>query len=206
MTVISPTIPESIKRPLQSRPRRRLFTIEEYERAGEAGVFRPDERLELIEGEIITKMSPQRTPHAVCIELGTTALQQAYGKGFRVRIQLPLNIGLNSQPEPDFAVIPGQPRDSLGEHPREAVLVLEIADTTLSMDTGRKAALYASAGIPEYWVLDLKNRKLILYRDPMDATSKSSAANYQSVQTLTEKESVQPEGSTQRIRVADLLP
>lgn len=124
------------------------FTREEYDRMVAAGVFAPDARLELLEGEIIN-MPPQKSRHATAVRLIEDALRAAFLAGFDVRTRLPLSLGDYSEPEPDVAVVKGSPRDSRDAHPSSALLVVEIAETSLDYDRRRKLPVYVRAGIPE---------------------------------------------------------
>ena len=126
-------------------PQRRLWTRAEFERIADAGVFGPEERLELIEGEIIVKVT-QNSPHTTSMNLTAEALRPIL-TGLYIRIQLPLNMGASSQPEPDFAFVEGSIRDYAQAHPTTAVLVVEISDSTLVYDRRTKAGLYARAGV-----------------------------------------------------------
>lgn len=143
----------------------RLWSRQEYERLAAQGVFAPGERVELIEGEIVA-VTPQGTLHAAAIMLVQAALLQVFQTGHVVCVQLPLALGLRSMPEPDFAVVPGSPRNYRDAHPTTAVLVVEVADTTLEFDRIEKSSMYAAAGILDYWVLNLVDRVLEVYRDP----------------------------------------
>ena len=144
----------------------RRFTRAEYHRAAEVGVFAPDERLELLWGRVVTKMSPMSRLHARAIRRASGVLEEAFGEGYDVQEQLPLAHGA-SEPEPDISIVPGTP-DQYTDHPAcsDAVLVVEISDTSLRFDRGTKAALYAEAGVRDYWVLNLTNRTLEVFRDP----------------------------------------
>jgi len=188
-------------------PRRRLWTYKEFERAGELGLFGPDERLELIEGEIIRKVAPQLTPHAVASGLVEHALAGICPQHCHVRNQKPLKIGAKSGPEPDIAVVRGSLRDYLSSHPTSAELIVEVADSSLRLDRGAKASLYARAGVPEYWILDLTNRVLEVSREPAAMTEQPLRHHYRSIIRLTENDHVTaiiaPETS---ISVAELLP
>lgn len=187
-------------------PQVRLWTREEYYRMAEAGIFAPDERVELIEGEIVA-MAAQGSLHATAVQLAPEALRVAFGGGFQVRSQLPLSLGAHSEPEPDAAVVPGAPRDYADAHPTMALLVVEVADETLAFDRGRKASLYAKAGIPEYWVLNLPERVLKVHRDPGPLPGRPSEYGYRSVRRFAPPESVTPLApATGSVRMADLLP
>src|SRR5205823_8065761 len=129
------------------KPRRKTrWTYDEYYRMADAGVFR-DRHVELINGEII-EMPPQGEPHYVTILLSAKAVQAAFGNGYVVRTQAPLRTGVDEEPEPDLAVVIGDIRDTLSTgRPRSALLVIEVAITTLDFDLGEKAEIYAGAGI-----------------------------------------------------------
>lgn len=145
----------------------RRWTREEYERLVEQGFFHPEERLELVDG-VIFEMTPQSSYHATGVRLTERILHPLYEHGFDIRSQMPLALGLDSEPEPDIAVVVGEPRDYLTSHPNTAVLVVEVADSSLLHDRKRKTRLYARAGIPEYWIDNLVERCLEVYRDPKD--------------------------------------
>jgi Uma2 family endonuclease len=143
----------------------RRWTREEYERLVEQGFFHPEERLELVEG-VIYEMTPQSSRHATGVRLAERALHPLYQHGFDIRCQMPLALGLSSEPEPDIAVVIGEPQDYLAAHPTTAVLIVEVADSSLLHDRRRKTRLYARAGIPEYWINNLVKGCLEVYRDP----------------------------------------
>ncbi len=187
-------------------PRRR-WTRAEYHRAARLGLFRPDERLELIGGEVVQKMSPQQSPHATSIRRTEEALRLAFPQGHDVRVQLPLALGEHDEPEPDVAVVVGSMDDYEDEHPTSAVLVVEIADSSLRTDRGPKAGLYAAAGIGDYWIVDLNDRVLEVHRDPAPMADRPFGHGYRSVTRHDEPSSVAPLGApTTPIRVEDLVP
>jgi Uma2 family endonuclease len=142
-------------------PRRR-FTREEYYLLGAMGFFR-GERVELIEGDII-QMSPVSAEHVTCVHRMFQWLLQVFHDA-TVRMQSPLNLG-DSEPEPDIAVVPGKAGDYAHAHPTTALLVVEVAQTSLEYDREVKAPLYARAGIPEYWIVNLDGQCIEVYRDP----------------------------------------
>jgi Uma2 family endonuclease len=186
---------------------RRLLTRHEFELGGRTGVFGPEERLELIGGEIVRKVAPQRPLHATGTALVQNALNRGFCLGFDVRVQLPLALGLMHEPEPDVAVVPGSIRDYEREHPTGAVLVVEVSDSTLAFDRTVKASLYASAGIAEYWILNLPDRVLEVHREPAAMAEQPFGYHYRSVTRLIESDSIAPVGASQSaLRVADLLP
>jgi len=127
----------------------RRWTRTDYYHMAEAGVFRHDKHLELIQGEIIT-MTPQRSRDAAVISIVEIELRRAFGDSHLIRVQMPLALDNDSEPESDLAVVTGVPRDYLTNHPRSALLVVEISDTTLKFDREDKSALYAQYHIPDY--------------------------------------------------------
>ncbi len=176
----------------------RRWTREEYERLVEQGFFDPEERLELVDG-VIREMSPQSRRHALGVLLIQSALSPLFSDGFHIQVQMPLALGPDSEPEPDLAVIPGKPQDYPDSHPSTAVLVVEVADSSLLRDR-EKARLYARAGIPEYWLKNLLDRCLEVYREPKDGiyTSRTVLRDGDSISPLSRPEAVIP--------VASLLP
>jgi len=150
---------------LGDRPVRPL-TAEEAMLLVESGVIGEDERVELLHG-VLTQMSPQHPPHAVVVQRLTRWLAPALASGrFDVRVQLPLRVpDPTSLPEPDVAVI-GRGDGAEIDHPRTAVLVIEIADSSLHIDTRIKPPLYASAGVEDLWVVDVRAQRLIHFREP----------------------------------------
>ncbi len=180
------------------------WTRQEYDRMAELGLFSPGDRVQLIDGDILT-MTPQNSPHAAAIGLVEAALRQILGPAHWIRIQLPLIIDPDSEPEPDVAVVAGSPREYVKEHPRTALLVVEVADTTLALDRDRKARIYARAGIPEYWIVNLTERCLEVYRDPV--TPPSQPASYRASQTLGPSDRLAPlAAAATTVAVAALLP
>jgi Uma2 family endonuclease len=138
-------------------------------------------------------------PHAIAVGLVQTVLLTIFAAGWWLRIQLPMVLGLRTDPMPDLAVVPGSPRDYTS-HPSTAALVVEVADTTLHFDTNDKRLLYAEARIPEYWVLDLNARELLVFRDP-------NGTDYNTRQVFGPADAVSPLAApTATVQVADLLP
>ncbi len=152
--------------------RTKLWSREEYDRLVAAGAFRPEARVQLIQGEIV-EMTPQSAAHAAAVELAQSVLQ-ALGPEYFIRVQLPLVLGAESEPEPDLAVVAGPPRTRADHHPTTAVLVVEVADTTLDFDRGRKQQMYAQARIPEYWIVNLVDGMLEVYRDPQGSAYRTT--------------------------------
>jgi len=148
-----------------ARPRN--FTRVDYDKMIDAGVLGEDEHVELV-GGVIVQMSPEGSAHAVTIDLCAEVLRRAFGAGFTVRVQHPLVIDPDGEPAPDLAVVPGEPRAYLTSHPTHAALVVEVAESSLAYDRVEKAALYARAAIPEYWIVNLVERVVEVHRDPTE--------------------------------------
>ncbi len=188
-------------------PNRRLITCEEFERLLETEVFAPDERLELLAGTIVQREIPMRSPHATALRLVEIALQRAFGEGYDVRPQLPLTLTPYDEPFPDIAVVSGSPRDYAERHPDTALLVVEVAEASLKTDREIKGSLYASVGIPEYWILNLKERVLEVYREPAPNARAPYGAAYQTALRLEADQSIVPLTRPDvSIPVAELLP
>ncbi len=149
-----------------AEPHVHLWTREEYYRMAQMGLFQ-GKRVELIEGRVIVT-SPVGSLHAAAATLAARAVKKSFGEGYFVRWQMPLALGERSEPEPDVAVIAGDVRDYVHDHPTTAALIIEVADTSLAYayDRTTKGSLYARAGIPEYWIVNLVDRQLDVYRDP----------------------------------------
>ncbi len=142
-----------------------LFTAERYFALVDEGVLQPDDRVELLEG-VIVAMPPQSAPHAGYVSLVAHRLGELVGDRATLRSQSSLPLGSRSVPEPDVAVVPGSHLDYLQHHPTSALLVVEVAVTSLPQDRLTKAAIYAAAGIPEYWIVNLRDHALEILRDP----------------------------------------
>lgn len=184
----------------------RRWTRQEYEHLAELGVLGPDERVELVEGEIV-EVPPQESLHTTGVRLAEDALRAVYPPGFDIRGQFPLALGEWSEPEPDVAVVEGSPRDFAHAHPTSAVLVVEISDATLAFDRETKASVYAGAGIPEYWVLNLIHRQLEVHRDPGPVPEARYGFGYRTrTIVLPDAEVEVPATRGARLRVADLFP
>lgn len=147
--------------------RKRLFTVADYHRMAEYGILGGNERVELIEGEII-EMNPIGSPHAACVKRLTRLLVRAAGDRAIVGIQDPVQLGDLSEPQPDIALL--KPRsDFYGDAhpgPEDILLLVEVADSTLAYDRNRKLPLYARSGVPEAWIVDLESRVIEVYRNP----------------------------------------
>lgn len=187
-------------------PRTRRWTRAEYDRLIDKGVFRPDERLELLAGDLVVR-EPQGDLHALAIELANEALRAAFGPAWRVRVQLPIALDEESEPEPDISVAPGPLRDSSEAKPSRLVLVVEIAESNLALDREFKGSLYARARVSEYWIVNLKGRVLEVYREPGPDAAALYGWAYRSVQSLHAGEHVSPFAARAvRVPISDLLP
>ena len=187
--------------PVELQPRTRRWTRDEYYKAYTSGLFGPDERLELIRGEIKEKM-PQRPRHATGVRKLERVLLRFENDAYHVRSQAPITLLNDSEPEPDLVVARGSLETFEERHPiaEELVLVVEVSDTTLTYDRTEKARLYAEAGIVEYWVLNVAGGYLEVRRDPEEG-------EYHSLQTIRSGGNIAPLFSLETpIRVAEFLP
>jgi Uma2 family endonuclease len=187
-------------------PSLRLWTREDYYKMAEVGFFGPEEHVELIGGRIV-EMSPQNSPHFTAIRLVEDTLWTIFSAGYDIRVQGPLDISPVSQPEPDIAVVRGTIRDYAKAHPTTAELVVEVSDSTLAYDRGEKASLYASAGVPDYWVLNLVDCCLEVHRDPIPMPGQPYGYGYRSRTQYFANDAVTPLAmSHSAIKIAELLP
>ena len=148
-------------------PSPKRWTREEYERFVDLGAITPGDHVEFIEGEIVQKMS-QKPGHSNAVGRTTLALSEIFGREFLFREGRPVIVE-ESEPEPDVSVVRGPLSRYDREHPQgnDLILLVEVSDTSLGYDRGRKAALYARGGVREYWILDLNARRLLVHRGPM---------------------------------------
>lgn len=146
---------------------KRWITADEYERMGVAGIFPPDARLELIEGEIY-EMSPIGSPHAACVKFLGGLLNRLFGGTHIVSVQDPVRLNDFSEPQPDVALLRWRDDFYRGAHPTPAdvLLVVEVADTTVAADRGVKLPLYARSGVPEAWLVNIPEGVVEVYSDP----------------------------------------
>jgi Uma2 family endonuclease len=187
---------------IQVRKLRRV----EYERLVQSELLGPEDRIELLDGQMVVK-EPQYSPHATGIRLAADALRSAFGTGFHVRAQAPVALDDASEPEPDVSVVPGDPRDYRDEHPARPVLVVEVALTRVRFDRGRKGSLYARAGLPEYWIVNIPDGWLEVYREPMPDPAAAFGWRYGSIDTLSPERRMAPLAAPSApVLVADLLP
>jgi Uma2 family endonuclease len=177
----------------------------EYDRLIALGVFDNDP-IELIGGQLIVA-EPKGTYHMASLGAADDAVRAALPPGWMVRTQAPLSLDDESEPEPDLAVVSGRPADYRDARPTHTALVSEVADSSLSFDRQEKGSLYARAGIEDYWIVNVVNRVLEVYRDPGADAAAVYGWRYRAVTVLEAPAVVSPLAFPQsRIAVADLLP
>jgi Uma2 family endonuclease len=183
----------------------RRWTRAEYDRLVEFGVF-AGELLELIGGQLIVA-EPQGSYHASVIGMVADVIRAALPVGLVVRVQMPIALDDESEPEPDVSVVPGAHADYLAAHPQRPTLLVEVADSSLRFDRREKESLYARGGVQDYWIVNLVDRVLEVYRNPMRDVSAVYGWRYQSVGRFMPPETVALLAlPTVRIAVTDLLP
>src|SRR5207237_2947605 len=148
---------------VQTRRWRRV----EYERLVDLGIF-VGERLELLDGVLVVR-EPQGSPHAAIVAHVGQVLTSAFGAAWHARLHAPIALDEDSEPEPDVAIVAGKALDYLDGHPSSAALVVEVADSRLRLDRRFKRGLYARAGLPEYWIVNLLDGALGVHRAPRAA-------------------------------------
>ena len=175
----SPPIVESPNPPLKK------WSVEDYHRMIEFGILTREDQVELLEG-VIVQLSPQRSPHAATTQCASDYLRERLMGQVIVRVQLPITLPPDSEPEPDIAIVRLDPRKYFDRHPQsnDILFLAEVADSTLREDRTRKAKLYAKANISEYWVLDVNNRQVLGFR-------KSNSDCYCEEFTLSENDSIE---------------
>ena len=193
---------------LVPRPGRVLWRIPRvrYERMVDKGLFHSDDKVELLDGLLVVK-EPQGNLHASAMAAAHRLLEQAFGPRFHVRVGSPVALDDYSEPEPDLAVVPGKPWDYKKGHPAKLLLAVEVAITSRARDRLVKGGLYARAGIADYWVINLVDEVVEIYRQPVKAPSRRFGWKYGSVKLLKRGATVAPRAAPRaKIRVADLLP
>ena len=176
------------------------FTVDEYHRMGEAGVFHEDDRVELVDGQVV-EMSPIGPEHAGCVGALTGLLARLVGDRAVVWVQNPIDLSELAEPQPDVALLSPRPDAYRTAHPQpeDILLVIEVADTTVTYDRDVKLPLYARAGIPEAWLVDLKSHHIEVCREP-------SGAQYTDIRTARRGETITPVAfPTVKISVEEIL-
>ena len=178
----------------------------EYERLIESGFFQPGDPIELVGGQLIVA-EPQGSSHFAAIRAVEEALRATFGSGWEVRAQGPIALDEESEPEPDVAVVPGTLRDYVIGHPSEPVLVVEVSESSLALDREHKGSVYARARVADYWIVNLVDRVLEVYREPIGDQAAPFGWRYRSIEVLEPSASVAPLAAPDaRLLVADLLP
>lgn len=198
-------MPATLPAPTAPCPATMRWTVEQFNHMGDLGWFE-GRRPFLIDG-VIWEQGPMDTPHAVALGLVQYAIQPAFLVGWWVRVQMPFHVDEFNDPFPDLAIVAGAPRDYSDHHPSAAALIVEVSDTTLKTDTTLKAERYATAGVADYWVLDVTNRRLLVFRDPAPLAAGLGATAYRTQLTLNPTDRVSPLAAAHiPILVADLFP
>jgi len=165
---------------------KRLFTVAEYHRMAEAGILGEDDRVELIDGEVV-KMAPIGIRHATCVRRLNRLFSKWVGERAIVDVQNPIRLEEHSEPQPDLALLRPRPDFYAAEHPgsEDVLLVVEVAETSAAFDREVKVPLYARFGVPEVWLVDLAGEQVEVFRQP-------TPQGYRTVQTVRRGESVAP--------------
>ena len=186
---------------LKTRGLRRV----EYDRLVDLGTF-VGERLELLDGLLVVR-EPQGSSHAAIAAHIGHVLASAFGPGWHPRLHSPLALDDDSEPEPDVAIVAGEPRDYVSAHPSMAALVVEVADSSLRLDRRLKGGLYARAGLRDYWIVNLVEGALEVHREPQPVADAPYGWVHRSVEILRPPATVTPLAAPGAlIPVADLLP
>lgn len=178
----------------------RRLTVQDYHQMIEAGILTSDERVELIEGQLY-RMAAKGTAHSAAMTRIKRILESQIGNQVLLRFQDPVQLSDDSEPEPDIAIVQLDPVDYEDHHPTPAEIywLIEVSDRTLKRDKDLKASVYAKAGITEYWILDINNRQMFVFREP-------SSCGYAHEQILAETESISPLAFADcQVRVGDFF-
>jgi Uma2 family endonuclease len=185
--------------------RTRQWTRIEYDRLIESGFFQEGDRVELLGGQLMVA-EPQGSRHAATVSLVADALRAAFQGGWYVTVQLPVALDDESEPEPDVAVVRGTARDYGEAHPSRPVLVVEVADSSRTLDRQHKASLYARAGVPDFWIVDVVDNVLEVHRRPSPSPEAAYGWGYADVERLGRGMTASPLAApTIPVPVADLL-
>jgi Uma2 family endonuclease len=178
---------------------KRLFDVDEYHRMGEAGILREDDRVELIDGEIVA-MTPIGPRHNASVDRINRRLVTAVGEQAIVRVQGSVRLDRYQEPQPDFALL--RPRSDFYASnlpgPADILLIIEISESSVGYDREVKARVYASAGVGEYWLLNLQHRSISRYTEPQ-------GHSFRQVQQYGPGDSIAPEALPHVVLAVDLL-
>ncbi len=186
---------------IESPTNLKYWTVQDYHRMSDLGILDPNERTELIAGQIILKTA-KGTAHVITLKLLANHIQAQLGTTDLIRTQDPIRLDNFSEPEPDLAIVKGTMFDYAEQHPvpEDIYLVIEVADSTLKQDCQVKDKLYARSSIAEYWVVDINNRQVHIFRDP-------TATGYTSQLILAETHSISPLAFPDLVlSIASILP
>ena len=199
-------------------PPKILWNRDDYYRLSDLGFFN-GKRVELIEGEIFVKykytefdegeyeMSAMSSLHFSGVNVAAEAMRGIFKKKYFVSVQCPVEMGDNSEPEPDISIIEGKARDYKNAIPKTAALIVEISDSSLLYDRGKKMSLYARANIQDYWIVNLKDERLEVYRRPIEDKTAFYGFSYGEIRIFTETDEVSPLVMPDaKIKISDLLP
>jgi len=175
------------------------INVEEYYKMAEVGILKPTDRVELIEGELIT-MSPIKSPHAGVVTALIEELVPLLNKKYTTTSQSPITIDKYSEPEPDFLIAKYRKDRYRKKHPspKDIFIVIEVSDSTLKIDRQIKLPLYAKALIPEYWIIDVKKQQIEQYTQPKDE-------KYKSKKIIKKTGTIKPSTVDFSLKVADLF-
>lgn len=164
---------------------KRLINVEEYYKMAEVGILKPDDHVELINGEIF-EMSPIGSRHAAIVDHFAKVMNQLFGGQAIVRIQNPIRFDNNNEPEPDISLLKYRSDYYSSAHPGpdDVLALIELAGSSISFDREVKAPLYATHGIREYWIIDLNNDQIEVYRNP-DGVTFTEIKNYKPGEEIT---------------------
>jgi Uma2 family endonuclease len=177
-----------------------------YERMVDKGLLDSGDKVELLDGLLVVK-EPQGDLHASAMAAAHRVLERAFGPRYHVRVGSPIALDSYSEPEPDLAVVPGAPWDYRKGHPARPVLAVEIAMSSRAKDRWLKGGLYARAGVADYWVVNLVDEVVEVYRQPVKAPARRHGWKYRSVRRLERGATVAPLAAPRaRVKIADLLP
>ncbi len=182
------------------------FSVARYQRMIEVGILNAEDKVELLENCVVLKM-PKNPPHDGTIDLVKAVLFPALPAGWLLRIQQTIVLS-DSQPEPDFAIVRGSARSYLNRHPgvADSGLLIEVADSSLLRDQRDKTRIYARAGIPCYWIVNLVDQRLEVYTQPSGPTAVPAYGAFLTLQTGDTVPLVLDGNSVGSLAVADLLP
>lgn len=206
----APTVPSVVTpppaSPEQPPPRPFRWTLKDYCELAKTG-FLDDKRTMLLDGVLYVMPNP-KPPHDIALGLTDDWWRAVFPPpGHHVRCQMSFNVGEDTDPGPDLAVVVGGRKDYAMEAPRAALLLVEVAESSLFIDTTTKAEKYATAGVQDYWVIDVVSRVLIVFRDPVALPAGLGATAYRQRNTYGPDDTISPLAApTATIRVADLLP